>query len=222
MSVLTFKPWPKTPRLNRDMVITEKIDGTNAAVIIQKVPPVLGVEEYDPEIHGAILGAWEDFALTRLGDHWYMVGGQSRNRVLTLSMDNAGFAKWVFANAGALVKVLGEGYHYGEWWGSGIQRGYGLTKGEKRFSLFNVARYGHIEFAEFGLYDVATVPVLYRGPFSTEQVNNALIGLKNSGSYAAPGFMRPEGIIVFHEAANSVFKVLVEGDEISKTEAGVA
>ena len=27
-----FKPWPKTPRWNRQVVITEKIDGTNAAV----------------------------------------------------------------------------------------------------------------------------------------------------------------------------------------------
>lgn len=27
-----FTPWPKVPRLNRDIVISEKIDGTNAAV----------------------------------------------------------------------------------------------------------------------------------------------------------------------------------------------
>jgi hypothetical protein len=29
-----FKPWPKIARLNRDITITEKIDGTNAAVIV--------------------------------------------------------------------------------------------------------------------------------------------------------------------------------------------
>ncbi len=31
--------------------------------------------------------------------------------------------------------------YFGEWWGSGVQRGYGLQKGDKRFSLFNVSRW---------------------------------------------------------------------------------
>ena len=34
MSDLTFEAWPKIARLNRDCIITEKIDGTNAAVIV--------------------------------------------------------------------------------------------------------------------------------------------------------------------------------------------
>src|SRR4051812_2981949 len=29
-----FQAWPKTPRLFRDIVVSEKIDGTNAAVIV--------------------------------------------------------------------------------------------------------------------------------------------------------------------------------------------
>ena len=32
MSELTFEPWPKIPRLKRDIIITEKIDGTNAQI----------------------------------------------------------------------------------------------------------------------------------------------------------------------------------------------
>lgn len=31
---IEFQPWPKIARLNREITITEKIDGTNAAVII--------------------------------------------------------------------------------------------------------------------------------------------------------------------------------------------
>lgn len=31
---ITFKPWPKTPRLFREMTITEKIDGSNGAIIV--------------------------------------------------------------------------------------------------------------------------------------------------------------------------------------------
>lgn len=222
MSVLEFRAWPKTPRLNRGMVITEKIDGTNAAVIVQKVGPIWGISDYDPEKHGPVAGQGEQFVLVPLNNAYYMVGAQSRNRVIWPGKDNAGFAGWVFENAVALAKALGEGYHYGEWWGSGIQRGYGLVKGEKRFSLFNVNRYATIEFHEFGLDNVSTVPTLYSGLFSTEQIDNVLIGLKNSGSYAAPGFMNPEGIIVFHAASGSVYKVLTEGDDVSKTEAGVA
>ena len=52
-----------------------------------------------------------------------------------------GFARWVETNRERLITLLGPGLHFGEWWGSGIQRGYGLTKGDKRFSLFNVERH---------------------------------------------------------------------------------
>ncbi len=60
----------------------------------------------------------------------------SRTRWITAQDDNHGFARWVEGNKQELLK-LGAGRHFGEWWGSGIQRGYGLQKGEKRFSLFN-------------------------------------------------------------------------------------
>jgi len=36
----TFQPWPKTPRLNRDCIVTEKIDGTNSAIVIDEVGDV--------------------------------------------------------------------------------------------------------------------------------------------------------------------------------------
>jgi hypothetical protein len=64
----------------------------------------------------------------------------SRSQYITPERDNHGFARWVQDDADELW-ALGEGRHFGEWWGSGIQRGYGLQKGEKRFSLFNVARW---------------------------------------------------------------------------------
>ena len=32
VTVPEFKPWPKIPRLRRSIVITEKIDGTNAII----------------------------------------------------------------------------------------------------------------------------------------------------------------------------------------------
>lgn len=173
-----FKPFPKIPRLNRDCVITEKIDGTNACVVIG-------------------------------GDG--TIGAQSRNRTITPEQDNAGFAAWVYANAESLTADLGPGYHYGEWWGRGIQRGYGQE--QKRFSLFNVSRWDGVEFATPGL---GVVPVLYRGPFTTDEVAATVRRLAASGSIAAPGFMRPEGVIVYHLAAGQLFKVTVERDEEPK------
>jgi len=182
-----FTPWPKVARLNRRIVITEKIDGTNAAV---------GVTE-DGEVYA-----------------------QSRTRLITPEADNFGFARFVSARASDFRDLLGPGVHFGEWWGNGIQRGYGLQ--DKRFSLFNTERWA--------LYDgdfiegVAVVPVLYEGPFDadsagydgTSEITRALILLREHGSQAAPGFMKPEGIVLFHTAARTMFKVTLENDDQPK------
>jgi hypothetical protein len=174
-----FTAFPKIPRLRRDCIITEKIDGTNAAV-----------------------GITEDGT----------VYAQSRKRVIKPEADNFGFAKWVAENASALVDTLGPGLHFGEWWGLGIQRGYGLD--HKRFSLFNTHRWADADLSS--VEGLSCVPVLYDGMFNSDDVECALEFLHTHGSQAAPGFMRPEGIIVFHVAANSMFKVTLENDETPK------
>lgn len=174
-----FQAFPKIPRLFRDIVITEKIDGTNAAV---------GVTD-DGEVYA-----------------------QSRKRLITPDDDNFGFAHWVSEHADELRVLLGPGLHFGEWWGSGIQRGYGLQKGEKRFSLFNVKRWAELEPA-FGL---GVVPVLYEGPNDEAAVRDVVEELRQWGSRVTPGFMDPEGIIVYHTASNHVYKVTLENDESPK------
>lgn len=174
-----FRAWPKTPRLRRPVTITEKIDGTNAAVIV-------GLD----------------------GE----VSAQSRKRIITPDEDNFGFARWVADNADYLADTLGEGYHFGEWWGQGIQRRYGMDK--KVFSLFNVRRFGDVEFE---LDELRTVPVLYRGVFDEHVIDVQLDLLRSGGSYAAPEYMNPEGICVFHEDAGQVFKVLIENDHLPKS-----
>lgn len=187
-----FRAFPKIPRLFRDCIVTEKIDGTNGCIVIED-----GGKRYD-EPDGA---------------QW-LVTAQSRNRIITPEADNHGFAKWVQENQETLIADLGPGYHYGEWWGSGIQRGYGLPKGEKRFSLFNVTRWGAAEFATPNL---SVVPVLSHGLFDMDDVAGALDLLVQDGSYAAPGFMRPEGIVIYHTAANQMFKATIEGDDQPKS-----
>ncbi|KAA0022078.1 hypothetical protein FOY51_15605 [Antrihabitans cavernicola] len=189
---MEFRPWPKTPRLKRSMVVSEKIDGTNACVIV-----------------------------TEDGQ----VGAQSRNRLIEPGKDNAGFALWAYANAAELADILGPGYHYGEWWGSGIQRGYGLSAGERRFSLFNVPRWRFVLPEKLAFREreglpvpegLGVVPELYEGDFSTEKIVELTTDLDDGGSIAAPGFMRPEGVIVYLPAANQGFKVLLENDHLPK------
>lgn len=213
--MIEFEPWPKTPRLNRGMVITEKIDGTNSAVGIQARP---WGTHWDGTPDGALavvcgLEVGED----GLPIEEYVVYAQSRKRIITpgKSTDNFGFARWVQENALELVQALGPGLHFGEWWGKGIQRGYGLD--ERRFSLFNVNRYAGIDFLAHGLHDVWTVPTLFEGHFNTTTVDEVVEELRISGSRAVPWPWEPEGVVVFHEASRQVYKVLCEGDELPKS-----
>ena len=131
----------------------------------------------------------------------------SRSRWIAPEQDNHGFASWAYAHKDELLK-LGPGRHFGEWWGSGIQRRYGLA--EKRFSLFNTAKWSDPAVRPACCH---VVPVLYNGLFTTFQANDALETLAVRGSAAAPGFMDPEGIIVYHHAANLYFKKTLSKDE---------
>lgn len=169
-----FEEFRKIPRLTREAVITEKLDGTNAQVCISE-------------------------------DGFMQFG--SRSRWLTIKDDNFGFAQWAENNKEELLK-LGVGRHFGEWWGSGIQRGYGLK--EKRFSLFNVSKWSD-ESVRPACCSV--VPVLYQGIFDTNTAIDCLNKLKENGSAASPGFMKPEGIIIYHTQGNLYFKKTLDKDD---------
>jgi hypothetical protein len=142
-------------------------------------------------------------------DGEFLVG--SRTRWITPEDDNAGFAKWAHENREELMK-LGPGKHFGEWWGQGIQRNYAQPK--KRFSLFNTSKWLDPE-ARPSCCDV--VPVLYTGPLEEfgvmKGVKSALKLLTEDGSKAAPGFTNPEGIVIYHHAANLYFKKTLLKDE---------
>lgn len=144
-------------------------------------------------------------------DGEFLVG--SRNRWITPQADNYGFAGWAHVYKDELLK-LGPGRHFGEWWGAGIQRNYGLK--EKRFSLFNVERWGE-NGKETPPACCSVVPVLFRGEFESICIQLALGNLVAHGSSAAPGFMNPEGIVIWHTAARIGFKKTIENDEKPKT-----
>jgi hypothetical protein len=173
-----FEEFPKLARYSRYAIVTEKIDGTNAQILI-----------------------------TDAGE---LVAG-SRSRFITVEADNYGFARWCQENREELLK-LGPGRHFGEWWGGGIQRTYGLKGNDKRFSLFNVTRWsGEDRPACCGV-----VPVLWRGDFGSLNVADVMHSLSIGGSVASPGFMRPEGIVIFHTARGFGFKKTFEKDGTGK------
>ena len=162
-----FQSFGKIARLDKPIVITEKLDGTNA------------------QIH-----------ITEDGN----IRAGSRNKYISIGDDNFGFAKWVEDNKEELLK-LGHGRHFGEWWGVGIQRGYGLS--ERRFSLFNVAKWSSPEVRPSCCH---IVPTLYTGDFNDRAIETAMYALDKHGSFAAQGFLKPEGIIVYHSGASTLFK----------------
>lgn len=193
---LEFRAFPKMARLGRPIIITEKIDGTNAQIVIT--------------------------------DDGQMFTG-SRNRWITPEDDNYGFARWAQEHSDELL-TLGPGRHFGEWWGQGIQRNYGLDG--KRFSLFNVVQFCLHNEAPLELTQrdpkaqskfqirlpacVGLVPVLYRGSFCMEAVDITLARLVDFGSSAVEGFMNPEGVVVWHTAAQVAFKKTINDDSEGK------
>lgn len=162
-----FKPWPKIKRLSKvfGVYVTEKIDGTNACVIVE-----------DGKV----------------------VGCQSRNRLISVGSDNMGFASWVERNSEELSQ-LGDGYHYGEWAGPGIQKNpHGLE--EKTFFLFN-----HYRWKDERPSCCSVVPLLYEGDYDKDVINK----LMEKGS-ENPGF---EGIMVYFPFADAYLKHTVKSPE---------
>jgi hypothetical protein len=197
--VIEFEPFPKIARLNRQVTVAEKIDGTNGQVHVRA--------ESDDEFYF-------EHGVDTLTEHEglrYVVRAGSRNRWLPTGgkNDNYGFGLWVSQNADELVK-LGVGRHFGEWWGCGIGRNYGLH--ERRFSLFNTHmwRDGRKDRPACCL----CVPVLAEG--TGVDTNAVLEELRKNGSFAQPGFMDPEGIAVWHSATRVFTKATCKNDEQPK------
>jgi hypothetical protein len=264
------KEFGKIGRLNRDITITEKIDGTCHAVIIEPIMVSLAGPG----------GGSEDFPTGE-----FHITAQSKTKLLTDANDPYQFRAWVEEHAKVLINTLGVGIHFGEWWGKKIQRAYDMKS--RVFSLFNIERWEDNNEGRAALacargvgVDIRTVPVLYRGPwtgllgykvndearedhgqwmnlaaqtdwsdvdFAREveaqiellyeriqvltqmdlrdavNIRTAMVNprpryapnfilehLRRTGSQAAPGYMRPEGIVVYHKASDTLLKAYVD------------
>lgn len=192
-----FEAWPKIPRLeNETVVITEKIDGTNAQIyIVPKGSEAFNIEHIKEELHTYI----------KETDTAFIMAG-SRNRWISPTDDNFGFARWVWENAEQIEKAFGNGRVYGEWWGQGIQRTYDQSR--KWFSYFNVHRPINEHMEPLG---IKPVPLLYEGPIIMKDEEYSISYWENviryEGSVAAEGYMNPEGICIFFRSTKTLYKV---------------
>lgn len=189
-----FVEWKKIFRLHRDFEITEKIDGTNGVILwVDESNSPYGLAEVD--------------GLT--------VFAGSRSRWLNPDADNFGFAGWVRDNADRL-RGLGPGYHFGEWAGRGIQRGYGLA--DRRFLLFDHQRHTKLQEASGWSIPVSCVPFygMWNGSGLNAKVEEVLDFLRTKGSLLND-FPQAEGIVLKHTQSGARFKVLLEGDSIPKS-----
>lgn len=204
---MEFRNWGKTPRLFREVVITEKIDGTNCAVIIEKATKE---------------GQGDAISFVHVDDTTYAVGAQSKSRLIYpgKTTDNYHFAQWVEENAEQLVRELGVGHHFGEWWGKGIQKRYDV--GYRTFSLFNTARHGDVSFSTGFLNGLAVgvepVPVLFEGQLSEEVVHEVARELLKNGSVAAPFAPNPEGVCIYHTQSKQIYKFTFDHNDKGKWE----
>lgn len=228
-----FKSWGSTPRFHKGLHITEKINGTNAGVSIQGFSYGHHVRNEIPS--DAILVVDDEKNVE------YLVRAQSRKRIITPGDDNFGFAAWVWDNAEGLANLLGFGYHYGEWYGEGIQKNPLAVKG-RWWALFNTWHWGRKENLErleaAGIPGLTTVPVLHdeqtHGPADYNTIPDALEYLAVFGS-RAKGYMTvpnahkmdfhvegPEGIIVWQRETQQRYKILLREDDKHKWEVAQA
>jgi hypothetical protein len=177
-----FEKWPKIPRMTKamPMIITEKLDGTNAQINI-----------YPGE------------------DGELRLQAGSRKRWIYPGNDNFGFAQWCEENKDELIEGLGEGRHFGEWCGPGIQKNiYELD--EKQLFLFNTLRW-HADNPNPLPCGIRVVPVLYSGGFDSITITDVMENLNEEGSHV--GGDKPEGIIIYLPKSRQLFKRTFEYEE---------
>ena len=193
MSTANYSSFPSIERLeNIYCVISEKIDGTNGLIEINETNVRFG----------------------------------SRNRYISFSDDNAGFANF-FKDYEARFKdaakdiTTDKSYPlriYGEWFGRGIQRGYGLK--DKFFMPFS--SFYSEKLIEYQVPNVITPNIMYTGKFSMEVVDTCMQQLKLNGSGVVKDYKQPEGIVIFFPKYNFRLKETFDGakwkDALPKSE----
>lgn len=176
---MEFQAWPKIPRhVGFNVIISEKIDGTNACI--------------------------------NVGEDLKIQSVQSRTRLIDVHNDNFGFANWVEANKEVLESFLGEGRHYGEWAGPGIQSNP-LKLTQKTFFLFNTHRWE--DKSRILHPQVSVVPCLYIGTYYEGLFGDVMDKLYKKCYLHQNDEMEPEGIIIYWPQTRTMEKMTYANSE---------
>ncbi len=219
MSTANYSSFPSIERLeNIYCIISEKVDGTNGLIEIHN--PGSGCSSEQCTAFPCGVKDCSEEPVIKFG---------SRNRYITFNDDNAGFANFFrhyearFKDVAADIvlkelKVSGETLTecqeqyplriYGEWFGSGIQRGYGLK--DKFFMPFST--FYAEKLIEYQVPNIVKPNIMYTGKFSQEIANTCMQTLTN-GSLVIPEFKRPEGIVIHFPKYNFRLKQTFEGSK---------
>jgi len=192
-----FEAWPKTARGFGPALYTEKLDGSNVAVIFERR---YGTEAF-ADMNNVVI---KD---TNTGELFIIhVAAQTRTQMAFIEDDQVGIAQWVADRKYSLVRDL---YNFNR--GADLERHYGeYVKGKglkvPHVFLFNAYRWREAEFATEGL---SVVPVLYEGEHSYEQLTDTLRDLELNGSRVLDS--PAEGVIVFHKNDKTSKKYFCQG-----------
>ena len=198
MEAPEFIEFPKIPRLSREIIITEKIDGT---------PTCIHVAD-NGEIFVGSRTKW----ITVNDDHFGFAAWVEKNKRQLLQF-GPGLYRGEFWGS-----KIQRGYdcpkgerHWSlfdaERWcqpGQELQKRYTL---DPRVEVWQ----------EYPPVCCEIVPVLYHGPFLTTMVDLAIETLRKEGSRAAPRYRNPEGVVVYHVAGGISFKKTLMDDDRPKS-----
>lgn len=194
--------WPTIPRLTESLIVTEKLDGVFGKIHISDYPPSTYTS---------------DHTVTKTPDgRAFIVTAATRDFKLKHDTDYFGFREWVYAHAQSLAMILGPGDHFGEWWGGGIRRGYGLPDGDRRFSLFDFNRWSSmigqtLEMTEVD--EIRVVPIITTlSSFDSSDIHRLLDLLRRTGSYAEVGYKPAEGVVIYNTDGLPVVKAVLKDD----------
>jgi hypothetical protein len=188
-----FREFPKIYRMRREILITEKIDGSNASIYVPEDPA-------EPLVAGS---------RTR----WIYPG----------PTDNYGFAAWVAAHSEELRSLgpgvhFGEWWGAGinKRYPEVTEKRFSLFNVKRWIGESLMPR--DCKEATPPPSCCRVVPILGVSPYGLEWagISAVLDDLKANGSIASRGNMRPEGIVVFHVSSRHLFKIMLERDDEPK------
>lgn len=205
-----FEEFPKIPRLRRPIVITEKIDGTNATVYVAPNGAVYAGSKnrwITPKEDNHGFAAWVEanaLSLRELGPgmhrgEWWGrgIGKRHSTHAKTFSLFNVG--RWSRdADTTASFDII-----------------LAYERARKAAIVTGAPPQPLPKLRPPACCDV--VPVLYEGPFTDAAIDATLAGLRENGSVADPACKKPEGVIVYHTASGRMFKVTTENDDAPKS-----